>query len=222
MRKLIRPPSPAMIVALIALFVALGGASYAVVNLPKNSVGAKQLRTGAVTSPKIRDNAIRSGDIANNTILGRDVRADTLGPREIAESKLGTVPRASVADTLGGLTAAQIKEQVKDQCPSGTIASGDACFEAAARPARSYGIANAMCKVAGRRLATYAELVNFLDPDQPIAPGGEITADVSESSTTAGQLVAVVLLDNTGSTFEFIDATGNTQRAFRCAAARSN
>ncbi len=218
MRKLIRRPSPAMIVSLIALFVALGGTGYAVTALPKNSVGEKQVRKAAVTSPKIRDGAVRSRDIADSTIIGRDVRAGTLGGREIDESKLATVPRASAADALGGLTA----DQLKDHCPAGTIASGDACFEATVRPAQSYGIANAMCKVAGRRLATYAELVNFLDPQQPIAPGGEITADVSESSTTAGQLVAVVLLDNTGSTFEFIDATGNVQRQFRCAATPRN
>ena len=37
-------PSPAMAVALVALFVAMGGASYAAVNLSKNSVGTVQLR----------------------------------------------------------------------------------------------------------------------------------------------------------------------------------
>lgn len=218
MRQLIRRPSPAMAVALLALFVALGGTGYAISSLPKNSVGDKQLRQGAVTSKKIRDKTIRTSDIATNTVLGRNVRVGTLGPREIDESKLGTVPRATAADTLGGLTA----EQLKVHCPAGLIATGDACFESTARPAQSYGIANAMCKVAGRRLPTYAELVNFLDPQQPIAPGGELAADVSESSTTAGQLVAVVLLNDTGSAFEFVDATGNAQRQFRCAAARSN
>jgi hypothetical protein len=34
----------ANVVSVIALFVALGGTSYAVFKLPKNSVGAKQLR----------------------------------------------------------------------------------------------------------------------------------------------------------------------------------
>jgi hypothetical protein len=39
----------ANVVATLALFVALGGASYAAVSLPANSVGSKQLRAGAVT-----------------------------------------------------------------------------------------------------------------------------------------------------------------------------
>jgi hypothetical protein len=38
------------VVATIALFVSLGGASYAAVTLPAHSVGARQLRPGAVTT----------------------------------------------------------------------------------------------------------------------------------------------------------------------------
>ena len=37
-------PSPAMVVAFIALFVAISGSSYAVTRLPTNSVGPKQLK----------------------------------------------------------------------------------------------------------------------------------------------------------------------------------
>ena len=59
MRSLVRQrPSPAMVVALIALFVALGGASYAAVTLPRNSVGAAQLKKGAVTPPKVAKKTI--------------------------------------------------------------------------------------------------------------------------------------------------------------------
>ena len=43
-----RRPSPAMVVALLALFIALGGASYAAIKIPDNSVGAAQLKTNAV------------------------------------------------------------------------------------------------------------------------------------------------------------------------------
>jgi hypothetical protein len=48
-----RLPSPAMIVASIALVVALGGVSYAAGVLPANSVGAKQLQKRAVSLQKI-------------------------------------------------------------------------------------------------------------------------------------------------------------------------
>jgi hypothetical protein len=43
----------AHVIALIALFVALGGGAYAAMNLPKNSVGTRQLKRGAVTPPKL-------------------------------------------------------------------------------------------------------------------------------------------------------------------------
>lgn len=43
----------ANVVATIALFIALGGASYAAVQIPRNSVGREQLRDGAVTKKKI-------------------------------------------------------------------------------------------------------------------------------------------------------------------------
>jgi hypothetical protein len=44
-----------MAVALTALFVALGGIGYAATSLPKNSVGTKQLRNGAVTAIKVKN-----------------------------------------------------------------------------------------------------------------------------------------------------------------------
>lgn len=52
-RLLSRRPSPALIVALVALFVALGGSAYAALALPKNSVGSAQLINGAVTPTKL-------------------------------------------------------------------------------------------------------------------------------------------------------------------------
>jgi hypothetical protein len=59
MRRLVHHrPSPAMVVALLALFIALGGTSYAAVKLPRNSVGAAQLKKGAVTPPKVAKKTI--------------------------------------------------------------------------------------------------------------------------------------------------------------------
>jgi hypothetical protein len=48
-------PSPALVISLIALFVALGGTSYAAITaLPKNSVGTAQIKNGAVTAAKLK------------------------------------------------------------------------------------------------------------------------------------------------------------------------
>jgi hypothetical protein len=49
----LRAPSPALVISLIALFVALGGTTYAATSLPANSVGTTQLKNGAVTASKL-------------------------------------------------------------------------------------------------------------------------------------------------------------------------
>jgi hypothetical protein len=52
-----------MFVALIALFLSAGGASYAAIAIPAHSVGANQLRTFAVTNPKLHNDAVGSRKI---------------------------------------------------------------------------------------------------------------------------------------------------------------
>ena len=47
----------ANVMATVALFIALGGASYAAIKLPKNSVGTKQLKKEAVSLSKIKASA---------------------------------------------------------------------------------------------------------------------------------------------------------------------
>jgi hypothetical protein len=70
-----------MAVALLALFMAMGGSAYALV----------------VTSGSIKNNTIRSQDVRNGGLLGKDFRVDGVGGRAIKESTLATVPGALVA-----------------------------------------------------------------------------------------------------------------------------
>jgi len=67
-RVLNRRPSPAMVVACIALMVALGGTGYAAIKLPRNSVGNKQLRANAVTSGKVRNGSLTAKDFTPNAL----------------------------------------------------------------------------------------------------------------------------------------------------------
>jgi hypothetical protein len=55
-------PTPAMVVAVIALFVALGGTGYAALKLPPQSVGKKELKRNAVTTAKVDNNTLRLKD----------------------------------------------------------------------------------------------------------------------------------------------------------------
>ncbi len=50
--------SYANVLATLALFLALGGTSYAVTALPSNSVGTKQLKKNAVTGVKVKDGSL--------------------------------------------------------------------------------------------------------------------------------------------------------------------
>ena len=72
-----------MIVALLALFVALGGTAYAALNLPANSVGTRQLQNAAVTRAKIANGAVTSGKVKDYSLLARDFRLGQLpaGPQ---------------------------------------------------------------------------------------------------------------------------------------------
>jgi hypothetical protein len=57
-----------MVLALLALFVAMGGVGYAALKLPKNSVGSKQLRANAVTSAKVKDASLRGPDFGGGQV----------------------------------------------------------------------------------------------------------------------------------------------------------
>lgn len=80
MKKVPRPKlTYANLMATVAVFIALGGASYAALKVPKNSVGTKQLKKNAVNGSKVKDHSLTGRDIG-------DV------------STLATVPRAAEAD----------------------------------------------------------------------------------------------------------------------------
>ena len=55
-------PSPAIVLACLALAVALGGTGYAAIVLPANSVGTKQLKNNAVNSIKVANGSLLKAD----------------------------------------------------------------------------------------------------------------------------------------------------------------
>jgi hypothetical protein len=97
-----RRPSPAMVVACIALAVALGPASYAAVSkVARNSVGTRELKNNAVNSSKVRDFTLRSWDFMRGD-LPRGERGLT-GPQGPA-GPFGPAGPQGVPGVVGDLT----------------------------------------------------------------------------------------------------------------------
>jgi hypothetical protein len=64
MRRLRERLTFANVTASLALFIALGGTSYAAITLPRNSVGTNQLRTGAIRSVDVKDRSLEARDLS--------------------------------------------------------------------------------------------------------------------------------------------------------------
>ena len=93
--------TPSLVISVIALIVALGGASYAAIKIPKNSVGAKQLKKYSVTAKKLRKNAVTSAKLKAGSVV-----SSKLGVDSVTRTALGrdSVDTSKVED--GGLVRA--------------------------------------------------------------------------------------------------------------------
>jgi hypothetical protein len=131
-----RRPSPAMVIALIALFVSLSGVSYGVAT---GFIDSREIKNNEIRSIDIRNNEIRTRDLRNNEVRGIDVRNSTIQSRDIAingvtgedvkEDTLQKVPsalladaatKATSADDVGGVTMRRISYSAEQ-----TVAPGD-------------------------------------------------------------------------------------------------
>ena len=159
---------------------------------------------------------IDGSTIKNRTITGKKLRTNTLTGVQIKESRLARVPRAKTADTLDGVTPADLKIK----CPPDTFPIADVCVERAPRGAASYGSAVLTCFAVGtptgpgRRLPTHGELRAALSGVQ-LAPGGELTSDVYPSGSRPGELDVLYITDQVGSV-AVTPNTGAGAKAYRC------
>ena len=117
MRNHLRKPSPAMIVACLALLVALSGTGMAAATqLGRNSVGTLQLKDSAVTNAKIRNNAVNSAKVAARSLLRSDfapgqLPAGPVGPQGPA-GPTGPAGAAGPAGVVGPVTVRQASVSV--------------------------------------------------------------------------------------------------------------
>jgi hypothetical protein len=179
----------ANVMSTLAVFIALGGSSYAAIQ-----IGGSSIENRSIPAKKLK----------RNSITGREVR----------ESRLN-VPRARRADRLGGFTAAQLRVH----CPSDTFPIADVCVERTTRGPAAYGSAVVECSGVGtpagpgRRLPTHGELLAALG-GVTLAPGGELTSSVYPSANPT-QLDVLYVTDQVG----HAAVTPNTAaggKAYRC------
>jgi hypothetical protein len=95
--------SYANVVATLALFIAIGGASaFAASQLGKNTVGSKQLKKNSVTTAKIKKEAVTTKKLKKGAVNASKVADHSLTGTQINLSALGTVPSADTANNLAG------------------------------------------------------------------------------------------------------------------------
>ncbi len=217
-----RRPSPALVVAFIALFAALAGTA---IGLSRNSVGANQLKKNSVKTAKIRNNAVTRAKIAGNAVngakvadgslTGADVAGDSLTGTNINESTLGPVPSANA---LGGIAASSYQQK----CSQGTVGAWALIDGDNAGIGTAYGTtgvsASFNCATGGgvtvRRVALgnfnvcFANnfpLVALTSPINSVAAGQDNIISwgrVNDAACAGGTAAEVKVLDNDGTTFE--------------------
>jgi hypothetical protein len=93
----------ANVTSAMALFIALGGTSYAAVSLSRNDVGAWHIRSGAVGKSEIRRSAVSASELRRNGVRPSEIRRDAVGPSEVRANAINT---DEIADR--GLEAADL------------------------------------------------------------------------------------------------------------------
>ena len=105
-------PSPAMMVAFLALCVALAGTASALPgrnsvkrdDIARNAVRSSDIATNAIRSRHIKSRQVTRSKIAKRSINSSLVGTDALTGDNILEASLKTVPKASDADRVNGIT----------------------------------------------------------------------------------------------------------------------
>lgn len=104
----VRRPSPALVVAIIALVAAMAGTGWAAFKLPRHSVGHAQLKKNAVTSSNVRDRSLLARDFRPGQLpsggrggTGATGPRGARGPRGRTGARGPVGPTAVTASALG-------------------------------------------------------------------------------------------------------------------------
>lgn len=185
-------PSPAMVVALIALFVAMSGSAVALSG--SNTVNSGDIINGQVKSPDIATGHVRSGDLGNSSV---------------------TTAKISDGAVTGGDLGDQSVGAEKLRCPYSKI--GDTCYWDNPFDEGTFKEAYETCASYGMRVPTLSETLNIID-DAPTPTLGQPDLVYWTASPYSPTFMFMVRKTSTTVTWETESITEVHQ--FRCASAQ--
>lgn len=100
MKKYLRLPSPAMAVALLALFTALSASAYAA-----TVITGKNVRNSSLTGADIQSKSIAGTDIKDGALAARDIKAGSLTADRFSGGQLAVKPRWVFVNSTGQISA---------------------------------------------------------------------------------------------------------------------
>jgi hypothetical protein len=129
-----RRPSPALVIACVALVVAMGGTGYAATMLARNSVGTAQLKKGAVTTSKIARNAVTASQVKHRSLLGVD-----FAKGQLPAGSAGAPGPVGPAGSQGPKGDMGLQGPRGDTGPQGVHIGGSSAFRPGADPNTTSG-----------------------------------------------------------------------------------
>jgi hypothetical protein len=183
----------ANVAATLALFLALGGAAYAATQLPKNSVGTKQLKSGAVTAAKISKktrNQLRGAQGPAGP-QGKTGKTGKTGPKGAtgAQGKTGTAGADGTGPAFETFTAGKTFAAAPTTIVATNLGAGAYVVSAnvALETTKPGGIVTCTLNVGGVVSEAVGSIVNLAPVTLPLSLtrtlGGAGTATVTCSST---------------------------------------
>jgi hypothetical protein len=99
--RLLRHLSFSNVIAMLALFIALGGAAYA-----GTKINGSSIKNGSIGGGKLKNETITGNKLKQGTITGAQIAPGSIGSSSIDVATLGTVPSAQTANTAQSATKA--------------------------------------------------------------------------------------------------------------------
>lgn len=183
---------PATIIASVALFVSLGGVTYAAA-----TIGTKQLKTGAVTRAKIKNRAVSASKLANNAVVTQKLATGAVTPTKL---RTGAVTAGKLAD--GAIQPSNLQNGAVTESKLGSGAVSESKLGAGAVSESKLGAGAVTSGKLGAGAVGGAAIADGAITSGKLAAGAAVvgrgTQAVTRDEVPAGQSVTLFTLTGLG------------------------